>query len=110
MAYLIPPPRKFMLPLSKGGDLVVDFRNNPSNDKVTFVDYDEGVTVQLIIDTQPPIIVDAVISTSHANVKVESSVADDIPTDTVWRAIATIPTSPPTNIVGAFGKVRRFDA
>lgn len=108
--YLFAPPPRYLLPVSKGGDIAVDFRNNPSADQTTFVNFDAGVTVTLIIDTASPITAAATISTYHANVKIESTVADTIPINTVWRLIVSTPTSPPTDVVAAFGKVARFDA
>lgn len=107
---LFDPPPKYVLPLSKGGDLSVDFRNNPSGNGTTFVDYDAGVTVTLVIDTTSPITASATMSTYHANVKIESTVADTIPATTVWRLIVGWPTSPTTETVAAYGRVKRFDA
>jgi hypothetical protein len=106
---LFDPPPKYFLPLSKGGDLSVDFRNNPSNDDATFVDYDSGVTVTLVIDTDPVISAPATITTYHAYVKVESTVADAIAANVSWRLIVSTPTSPTTETVAANGKTKRFD-
>lgn len=106
---LFDPPPQYVLPLSKGGDLSVDFRNNPSGDETTFVDYDPGVTVTLVIDTTSPVQAVATISTYHAAVKVESAVTDTIPARTGWRLIVSSPTSPTTETVAANGKVQRFD-
>lgn len=107
---LFPPPPKYVLPLSKGGDLSVDFRNCPSGDGTTFVAYDAGVTVTLMIDTTSPITAAATMSTYHATVKIESTVTDTIPNATVWRLIVSTPTSPTTETVAAYGNVKRFDA
>lgn len=106
---LFDPPPKYSLPLSKGGDLSVDFRNNPSGDGETFVDYDSGVTVTLVVDTTPATAVDAVVSTSHAAVKIESEVTDTIANNTKWRLIVSSLTSPTTETVAAYGTVKRFD-
>jgi hypothetical protein len=89
MTNLFEPPPVYELPLSKGGDLSVDFLNNPSGDGSTFVDYGVGVTVTLIIDTEPAITKLAAVSTFHAAVKIESTVTD--------------------GTVAANGKVKRFD-
>lgn len=109
MANLFEPPPVFDLPLSKGGDLSVDFLNNPSGDQTTFVDYGPGVTVTLVIDTTPPTSAPAVVSTYHAAVKIESTVTDGIASRTGWRLIVSSPTSPTTETVAANGKVKRFD-
>lgn len=106
---LFTPPPKYNLPLSKGSDLSVDFRNNPSDDQVTFVDYDAGVTVTLVIDTPTPILASATIDGHHAYVKVESAVVDAITVMVAWRVIVSTPTSPTTETVGANGKTKRFD-
>lgn len=107
---LFNPPPKYVLPLSKGGDLSVDFRNNPSGDGTTFVDYDPGVTLTLYIDTEPQTVATATVSTSHASVKIESTVVDLIDKNVAWRLIVSSPTSPTTETVAAYGKTARFDA
>jgi hypothetical protein len=109
MTNLFDPPPVFDLPLSKGGDLSVDFLNNPSGDQTTFVNYGSGVTVTLVIDTTPPTTASASVSTFHAAVKLESTVTDLIATRTPWRLIVSSPTSPTTETVAANGKVKRFD-
>ncbi len=108
-APLFPPPPKYVLPLSLGGDLSVDFQNNPSGDGATFVNYAGGVTVTLIVDTTTPIQATATISTYHAVVKIESTVTDTVPGGTKWRLIVSTPTSPTTETVAAYGAVKRFD-
>jgi hypothetical protein len=109
MADLFAPPPKYTLPLTKSGDLVVDFLNDP-NQNETYVDYDAGVTVTLVIDTETPIEAEATITDHHAVVKIESDVADEIPSNTVWRLIYSSPTTPTTETVAAYGKTKRFDA
>jgi hypothetical protein len=109
MTNLFEPPPKYTLPLAKGGDLVVDFLNDPDNDE-NYVDYDAGVTVTLVIDTDTPIEAEAEITDHHAVVKIESAVADEIPSNTVWRLIHSSPTTPSTETVAAYGKTKRFDA
>jgi hypothetical protein len=106
---LFPPPPKYVLPLSLGGDLSVDFQNNPSGDGTTFVNYATGVTVTLILDITTPVQAPATISTYHAAVKIESAVTDTIPNATKWRLIVSSPTSPTTETVAAYGTVKRFD-
>jgi hypothetical protein len=109
MTTLFTPPPVFDLPLSKGGDLSVDFLNNPSGDEVTFVDYGAGVTVTLVIDTTPPTTAVAAVSTFHAAVAIQSTVTDLIASRTPWRLIVSSPTTPTTETVAANGKVKRFD-
>jgi hypothetical protein len=112
---LFTPPPKYNLPLSKGSDLSVDFRNNPSGDAATlgdaatFVDYDPGVTVTLIIETDPVTEADATIDDYHAYVKVESEIVDAIDKPVSWRVVVSSPTTPTTETVGANGKTKRFD-
>lgn len=110
MVNLFTPPPVFELPLSKGGDLSVDFQNNPSGDGTTFVDYDAGVTVTLVIDTEPGLSTLAVVSGHHAAVKIESTVTDAIAARVPWRLVVSSPTSPTTETVAANGKTKRFDA
>lgn len=108
---LFDPPPKYVLPLSLGGDLSVDFKNNPSGDAVTFEPYDLNITVTLHIDTDPPIAQDAIISAEHAIVKIESAVTDLILTGTKWRLIVTTTeTDPSTETVAANGKIKRYDS
>lgn len=106
---LFDPPPKYTLPLSKGQDLSVDFRNNPSGDGTTFVDYDPGVTVTLTIETDTPIAQAATIDGHHAYVKVESTLTDPIKDGKAWRVVVSTPTTPTTETVGANGKTKRFD-
>jgi hypothetical protein len=109
MTTLFEPPPVYELPLSKGGDLSVDFLNNPSGDDTTYVDYGVGVTVTLIIDTDPVTTSTADVSTFHAAVKIESTVTDLIAKSTPWRLIVSSPTTPTTETVAANGKVKLFD-
>jgi|SRR6185312_16783774 len=107
---LFSPPPKYVLPLAKGGDLSVNFQNNPSGDGSTFVNYGAGVGVSLVIDVpDSPITAPATISGSSANVKIESTVTDTVPAGTGWRLVVSNPTSPTTEIVAAYGTVKRFD-
>src|SRR5258708_5153852 len=71
-----PPRRK--LPLSKGGDVVIDFLQTIDG---LYVNYSSGVSVTLQIDATPPIAAPASISTYHAVCRVESAVADLIDND-----------------------------
>ncbi len=65
MATLFSPPTVYGLPLSKGGDLVIDFMNKvPGSNPATYTDYPAGVTLTLIIDTDVPARVNAVINGS----------------------------------------------
>lgn len=106
--FLFDPPPRYTLPLSKGGDLAVQFLNDPNNDN-TYVDYDAGVTVTLKVDTPSPLSVAASISGHTATVKVESTVTDLIEANVSWRLIISTPTSPSTEVVAAYGKTKRFD-
>lgn len=117
--FLFSPPPKYYLPLSLGGDLVVDFQNNPSGDEATFVNYASGVSVTLIIDTTVAITAAATVSGYHANVLIPNdnteattlgltAGADSVPAGTGWRLIVAT-TTPATEIVAAYGTVKRFD-
>lgn len=106
---LFAPPPKYVLPLSKGGDLVVEFLNDPDGDG-TYTDFDAGVTVTLVIEAATPVEADADVSGHTATVRVESDVADDIPTGKAWRVVVSSPTDPSTEKVAANGKTKRFDA
>jgi|SRR5262245_32811080 len=106
---LFDPPPRYILPLSRGGDLAVDFRNDPNKNNV-YVDYDPGTEVVLTIDTSPPIVAIADINGYHATVKIESETTDPIKADTTWRVVVSLATNPTTEVVAANGKVKRFDA
>jgi hypothetical protein len=105
---LFSPPPKYVLPLSKGGDLAVEFLNDP-NDDGNYVNYGAGVTVTLVIDDTPPVTAVATITGYSAAVKVESTVTDLIVTGKPWRLVLSNPTTPTTEIVAANGKTKRFD-
>lgn len=109
MTNLFDPPPKYVLPLSKGSDLVVEFLNDPAGDG-TYTDFDAGVTVALIIESDPVVNAEATIAGHTAAVRVESTVTDLIPAGKPWRVIVTTPTTPSTEKVAANGKTRRFDA
>lgn len=104
---LISPPAEFVLPLSLGGDLVINFQQVDSNG--AFLAYASGVTVTLDIDTATGLSQAAVVSGHDAVVTVVSAVADLIPFGVLWRLIVTTPGSPATNVVAVNGTVGRFD-
>lgn len=107
---LFNPPPVYGLPLSKGGDLIVDFLNKvPGSDPVAYEDYPSGVAIVLKVDTDTPITATAVITTHHAVVRVESEVADIIPAGKLWRCIYRVTASPATDIIVANGKTERHD-
>lgn len=100
------PPRG-TIPLSKGGDLVVDFQQRIDG---VHTDYASGVFVRLVIDT-PHDTIDAIatISGFHAFCKVESEVADSINAGVAWRCLVSYPTVPRTEIVAMNGTITRAD-
>lgn len=107
---LFPPPPIYGLPLSKGGDLIVDFLNKvPGSSPTAYVDYPDGVAVSLVIDTDIPIVADAAVDTHHAVVRVESEVADTVLAGKLWRCIYQIPGSPTTEIIVTNGRTERHD-
>jgi len=103
------PPRR-VLPLSKGGDLVVDFLQSIGG---VYVNYDIGVNVNLVIESTPHsagVIAPAVTVDYHAVCKVESGIVDDIPAGTIWRCVVSYPTIPTTEIVAMNGITDRADS
>lgn len=107
---LFNPPPIYGLPISKGGDLIVDFKNKvPGSNPATYADYPDGVVVVLAIDTDTPITATAEISTYHAVVRVESEVADTIPKGRLWRCIYQAPGSPTTDVIVVNGLTERHD-
>lgn len=112
MANLFPPPKVFDLPLVKGQDVVVDFKNKvPDSSPVTYTDYGVGVTVKLIIDVpeDDPIIATAVIATHHATCRIESDVSDDLKKGYTWRCVVSFPGAPTTERVPCNGVTVRYD-
>lgn len=112
MAFYTPP--KNQLPVSKGGDIVIDFMLNVDD---VHTSYGPGVAVRLEIDipengNQPAetLSVAAAISTYHAVCKIEAAEADTIPGGSLWRCVVSYPTIPEsTEIVGMNGQVKRED-
>jgi hypothetical protein len=110
MANLFDPPPIYDLPLVKGQDLVIDFKNKtPGSNPAVYVDYDTGVTVTLVIDADPVITAPAVITGHHAVCRVESTVSDNIEKNLLWRCVLSLPGSPTTERVPANGRTARFD-
>jgi hypothetical protein len=121
MTKLFAPPPKFELPLSTGGDiyfgiihkpLVVDGDGEPVLDpqgqKIYQVaDFPDGATIQVIIETPDPTIIDGDIDGAIAVIWSQSEVADTIKAGTVWRAIITY--SDGLDKVLCNGKTSRFD-
>jgi len=100
------PPRG-TIPLSKGGDLVVDFQQRIDG---IHTDYASGVYVKLIIDvTHDEIDALATISGFHAVCKVESEIADSVNPGVAWRCVVSYPTVPRTEIVAMNGTIARAD-
>ena len=110
MANLFDPPPIYNLPLVKGQDLVVDFKNKtPGSDPAVYIDYDVGVTVSLVIDTDPVTTAAGTITDHHAVCRVESTVSDAIAKGKTWRCVVSLPGSPTTERVPVNGVVVRFD-
>jgi hypothetical protein len=107
---LFDPPPVYGLPISKGGDILVDFKNKVrGSNPATYEDYPDGVSVVLVIDTDTAITATATISTHHAVVRIESEVADLIPAGKLWRCIYRVAGSPVTDVIVANGKTERHD-
>lgn len=115
MANVIQIPPKLGLPVSRGGDLIVDFTQKVND---VYTDYSAGVSVQLQVDVQnpgkpppPPTVITATaeINNYHAVCRIESEVADVIPNGSLWRCVVSYPTSPTTEVVGINGRIQRSD-
>lgn len=110
MANLFDPPPTYDLPLVKGQDLVIDFKNKtPGSNPAAYVDYDAGVAVSLVIDTDPVTTAVGVITGHHAVCRVESTVSDAIAKGKLWRCVVSLPGSPTTERVPANGVTIRSD-
>lgn len=107
---LITTPPIYSLPFSKGGDLVVTFRNKvPGSSPAEYMAYPDGVVVRVEIDTDVPITATATIAAENATVRIESEVANAIPAKKLWRCLYVAPGSPTTEIVVANGLTDRYD-
>jgi hypothetical protein len=103
-------PPVFSLPLVKGQDLIVNFKNRvPDSNPVEYEAYEAGVVVTLIIDTAPPTEAVGVVDGVNAVCRLESTVTDTIKGGLLWRARVTLPGSPTTDLVAITGKTVRPD-
>lgn len=95
MNNLFDPPPCFGLPLSHFGGLSADFENNPSDDGVTFVDYDVGSVVTLVIGTvaDPLVQAVAVVTGHHAVVTITPQDLEPVPAKTPWTLTVETPES-----------------
>lgn len=110
MTNLFEPPDIYNLPLVKGQDLVIDFKNKtPGSDPSEYVDYAGGVTVTLVIDSTPATTAAAVITGHHAVCRVESAVSDALAKSLLWRCVVSLPGSPTTERVPVNGVTIRSD-
>lgn len=110
MTNLFDPPPLYDLPLVKGQDLVVDFKNKqPGSSPAVYIDYGVGVTVSLVIDTDTVTTAPAVITGHHAVCRIESAASDAIPKGKLWRCVISLPGSPSTERVPVNGITQRFD-
>ena len=97
------------LPLSYGNDIRLDFRNVvPGSSPVAYQNYGAGTTAQLVVGKPGAIVAtaSAVISTYHATVRVESTVADGIKANVLWRFIVS---NGGDDVVACNGKTVRYD-
>lgn len=109
MTNLYNPPSNFILPLTKGQGISIDFTNQPGGAATPYATtFGSDVTVTLIIEGAEPVTQAAVITAEHAVVKVEPAITDLIATFSPWRlVIASTIADPP--VVPCNGKVTRFD-
>jgi hypothetical protein len=120
VTYLFDPPQTFDLPLTKGRDLYFDFIYKPllvdgsgdpildsgGNKQYQVANYPGGAVVTLEIDTSPPTTATATISTHHATVNVNYTLADVIASRVPWRI--KMVTSGVDDVL-AHGKTKRVD-
>lgn len=99
------PPRG-IIPLSKGGDLVIDFLQKVEG---VYTNYGPGVTVTLAIETPTLTTAVATITGYHALCRVESTITDSIEPETKWRCVVSYPTVPTTEVVAMNGTISRAD-
>lgn len=110
MANLFDPPPIYDLPLVKGQDLVVDFKNRvPDSNPAEYEEYADGVAVALIIDTETPTTATGVIDGIHAVCRVESTVCDGIRKGVPWRCRVSLPGEPTLDLVAINGLTIRSD-
>lgn len=97
--FLIPPKPAYVLPISLGDDLSINFKYKPlvvdgsgnpvldaqGNKQYALANYPSGSSVILELDTDTPITATATITGASAAVSISHSVADTIPKGTVWR-------------------------
>jgi hypothetical protein len=107
---LFAPPAIYNLPLVKGQDLVIDFKNKtPGSDPAEYINYDSGVTVTLIIDSDPVTTAEADITDYHAVCRIESTVSDTLAKGLLWRCVISLPGTPTTERVPVNGLTVRSD-
>lgn len=110
MANNIQVPPKMPLPVSKGGDLIIDFMQKIDN---VYTDYAAGTIVKLEVDIQgvgkQTVTGLGEITAHHAVCRIESEVADLITEGSLWRCIITYPTAPTTDVIGMNGRITRSD-
>lgn len=110
MANLFDPPPIYDLPLVKGQDLVIDFKNKtPGSEPAEFIDYADDVTVTLVIEASPVIEAEAAIDGHHAVCRVESTESDPLAKGLLWRCVVSLPGSPTTERVPVNGRTIRSD-
>lgn len=105
---LFKPPPIRDLPLTKGQDLIVNFKNRiPNVTPAQYQPYESGVSVLLVIETSPATEVLATIDGENAVCKVESTETDTIRDGTLWRAVVNFPDN--INLVAINGATVRWD-
>lgn len=110
MPNLFNPPPIYDLPLVKGQDLVIDFKNKvPGSNPAEYVDYADGVTVKLVIDADTDTTAQAEIDGFHAVCRIESDVSDQLTKGLLWRCVISLPGTPTTERVPVNGRTIRSD-
>ena len=102
-------PPQGVLPLSKGGDLIINFRQFIDG---ILTDWEPGVSVTLIIAPSfagTPISATADINGADAICRVAAVDADAIVAGTPWRCKVSYPTVPVTEIIAINGLTDRQD-
>lgn len=112
---IVDPPDVHDLPVSWHADSVFDFENNDPDDAAlippvwTPIDYEDGVSLFLDVNTKPPQRFEADIVGAHAVVRIESEIADTLKDNTLWVLLQSHPGAPSTEMPVVNGVIRRYD-
>lgn len=113
MTTLFDPPQTHELPVSKRGDLLINFRNRDPDNPEAFVDFPAGTLGVLTIETETPHVVTVTPSGHDCVVRVEASVCDLLKNGVLWSMRLRYPDPEFADTfldqIVANGTVKRFD-